>query len=291
MIGTQTVEGMQSVFGGIYFVMKFSHPVEELKLWDGKKIVDGIKLEKQADGGVICDFGDLKGQALEIKVGVSLTSIEAARANLKAECQDLDFELVEKQASELWNEKLSRIMVEGNEEYKTIFYTALYHTCFLPVELNDVDGAYPGLDHKVHQAEGYNHYNDYAFWDSFRTKYSLYSLFQPSVYRDIVKSLRDIYEQADNWHPYPGTDHPAHGAGFISRGVNGFQAYYTCRHEHMLMVMTDAYFKGLFDIDMKQVYPYLKREALLQMPERYDSIAYIPARPDQTGEYLSLIHI
>jgi len=53
----------------------------------------------------------------------------------------------------------------------------------------------------------------------------------------------------------------------------------------MLMVMVDAYFKGLYDIDMKEVYPFLKKEVMLQMPEKYDSIGYIPARPDQTGEY------
>jgi len=53
----------------------------------------------------------------------------------------------------------------------------------------------------------------------------------------------------------------------------------------MLMVMTDAYFKGLFDIGLESVYPHIKREAMIQMPERYDSIGFIPARPDQTGEY------
>jgi len=51
------------------------------------------------------------------------------------------------------------------------------------------------------------------------------------------------------------------------------------------MSVTDAYFKGISDIDIKDVYPYLKREALWQMPERFDTIGYIPARPDLSGEY------
>jgi predicted alpha-1,2-mannosidase len=194
-------------------------------------------------------------------------------------------EKVAEKASELWNETLSRIKVKGNDEYKTIFYTALYHTCFLPVVLSDAGGSYPGLDHLIHTAEGYRHFNNYAFWDSFRTKYPLYSLFLPDIYRDIVKSLRDLYIQADNYAPFPGHDHPAHGIDFSPRGKDGFQPFFTCRHEHMLMVMADAYFKGLFDIDMNSVYPYLRQEAMLQMPERYDSAGYIPARPDQTGEY------
>ena len=53
----------------------------------------------------------------------------------------------------------------------------------------------------------------------------------------------------------------------------------------MLMAMTDAYFKGLFKIDLKSVYPYIRNEAMVQMPEKYDTIGYIPARADQTGEY------
>jgi predicted alpha-1,2-mannosidase len=181
---------------------------------------------------------------------------------------------------------LGKILVEGDDaDDKTIFYTALYHSCFLPVTYTDVTGAYPGLDGRRHSAEGYQHYGGYAFWDSFRTKYPLYSLFLPSVYRDIVYSLRDMYEQADNWGPFPETDHPPHGVTFKAAGKDGYYLPFSCRHEHMMMVMTDAYIKGLFGLDPQSVYPYMRKEVMLQMPERYDTIGYIPARPDQTGEY------
>ncbi len=285
VIDDQTIEGVQSVFGGIHFVIEFNVPIVQTILWDGKEQVAGNALENRAGGGLICGFGDLEGHPLEAKVGVSLTSIGAARANLRAGCPGWGLEKVAEKATELWNETLSGIKVKGNDETKTIFYTALYHTCFLPVVLSDADGSYPGLDRRNHTSEGYRHYNNYAFWDSFRTKYPLYSLFIPGVYRDIVKSLRDLYSQADNHAPFPDHDHPAHGFCFSPRGKDGFQPFFTCRHEHMLMVMTDAYFKGLFDIDMDSVYPFLRQEAMLQMPERYDSTGYIPARPDQTGEY------
>jgi predicted alpha-1,2-mannosidase len=283
----QTVEGVQSVYNGIYFVMKFNAPVKSTKVWDGKKLVGGNALNQVAGGGFVCQFGSLKGKPLEVRVGVSLVSIEAARANLKSESPRFNFLSLREKAAKLWEEKIGKIRVEGNEEYKTIFYTALYHTCFLPVTITDVDGTYPGLDKKNHNAKGYTHFDDYSFWDSFRTKYPLYSLYLPGIYRDIVKSLRDIYEQAD-WDK-PDGSHKPHGAGngFRIYGKNGFFAYDNCRNEHMLMVMTDAYFKGLYDndIDVNSVYPYLKREALVQMNEKYDQIGFIPARPDQTGEY------
>ena len=156
----------------------------------------------------------------------------------------------------------------------------------MPVVLNNVDGTYPGLDEKNHQANGYKRYDDFAFWDDFRTKFPLYSLCLPDVYRDVVKSIRDLYEQADNWSITSENNHTPHqGQGFKPSGKNKFQVFSTCRHEHMLMVMTDAYYKGLFDIDLKSVYPYIRTEAMVQMPENYDQIGFIPARPDQTGEF------
>jgi len=144
---------------------------------------------------------------------------------------------------------------------------------------------YPGLDLQEHIADGYTHYDGYAFWDSFRTKYPLYSLFIPGVYSDITTSLSNIYQQADNWGSLPSSDHPPHGVGYEAVGKNGYRSFASCRHEHMLMVVADAYFKGLMRANIRQVYRYMAREAWLQMPAKYDSVGFIPARPDQTGEY------
>jgi predicted alpha-1,2-mannosidase len=284
-IDSQHLEGFLETFSGVHFIVEFSEPMRSGKTWNGKEKQDGTTLDKVNNGGLICDFGDLKGKPLVVKIGLSLTSSDAAKSSLKAECTGWNFDKVKDQASQLWNNQLSNLEVKGNDEYKTIFYTALFHTCFLPTVISDPDGSYPGLDHQVHKAEGYKHYYDYAFWDSFRTKYPLYSLFAPGAYRDIVKSLRDVYEQADNCAPFPDSDHKPHGPGFEYKGKDGYQPFSSCRHEHMLMVVIDAWSKGLFDLDMKAVYPFLKKETLIQMPEKYDAIGYIPARPDQTGEY------
>ena len=283
--GAKSLEGYLATYSGVRFAVEFNHSVSVCTIWDGKTSKEGNSFEKIPNGGMICDFGDLKGKPLIVKVGISLTSPESAKKNLISDNAEMGFEQIKKKSAGLWNKELSKISVTGNEEYKTIFYTALFHTCFLPTVISDPDGTYPGLDQKNHKAEGYQHYYDYAFWDSFRTKYALYSLWLPGTYRDIVKSLRDVYEQADNCAPFPDMNHPPHGSDFSYKGKNGYQPFNSCRHEHMLMVMTDAWFKGLYDIDMKEVYPWLKKEALIQMPEKYDTIGYIPARPDQTGEY------
>lgn len=53
----------------------------------------------------------------------------------------------------------------------------------------------------------------------------------------------------------------------------------------MLMSVIDGYVKGLCDFDIRTIYPHIKQEALLQMPESYDRIGFLPARPDQSCEY------
>jgi predicted alpha-1,2-mannosidase len=276
--------GLEGIAGDCYFVLEADAPIAKFTVWDGKRLEDKPS-EPLPGSGVVCEF-DAESNMLHLKVGISFTSIEAARRNFEAECSGKDFDRIRKDAYNDWNKVLERICVEGDDnDDKTIFYTALYHTCFLPVIYSDVTGTYPGLDCETHRAEGYQHYGGYAFWDSFRTKYPLYSLYLPSVYKDIVYSLRDLYEQADHWGPFPDTDHPPHGSDYKAAGKNGCSVPFSCRHEHMLMVMTDAYFKGLFGVDPKSVYPYMRKEAMLQMPECYDTIGYITARPDQTGEY------
>jgi predicted alpha-1,2-mannosidase len=283
LVSSTRVEG---AVGNHYFVAEFSAPVVESLVWTGDSMEQGNAAMQKSGNGLILKFKQPEDNVLLVKVGLSMTGIAAAGKNLEAESPGWEFEKARQNAETAWNNILSGIEVSGkNEEDKTIFYTALYHTCFLPQVINDVDGKYPGLDKNIHQADGYNFYNNYAFWDSFRTKYPLYSLWIPGVYRDINKSLRDIYEQAGSWDPFPDNDHPPHGFCYTVRGKDGYQPFQTCRHEHMLMVVADAYVKGLFDFPLETVYPYMKHEAMIQMPEKYDSIGFIPARPDQTGEY------
>jgi len=287
-ISCRQVDGnsLEGSLGNKYFIIRFNKPVEKIRLWDGNRIIEGNMLEKQDNGGIICEFKNTGTSELLVKTVISLSSVDAARLNLDKECNHWNFEKIRRNAAESWNKILSVIKVEGrNPDDKVIFYTALYHTCFLPVNQTDADGTYPGLDQQLHKAEGYIHYDGFAFWDSFRTKYPLYSLFIPEIYSDIAASLRDLYAQADNWGSLPESNHPPHGVIFKAAGKDGYQIFASCRHEHMSMVAADAYFKGLMRIDMREVYPYMLKETMLQMPEKYDSIGFIPARPDQTGEY------
>lgn len=269
-----------------YFTMIFNASIINTRSFTSEGIVsDAISISNVQSGGYLCDFEDLKGKPLEIEVSLSFTSQEGARKNYIAEGESVSFDQASLNGYNAWNEILSRVEVEGkNEERKRIFYTALYHSCFLPIQFCDADGTYLGMDGEVHPSPGFKFYGSYAFWDSFRSKYALYSLLIPEKFSDIVSSLKLIYSQIDNYEPFPNADHRPHGYCFKGEGKKGGM-WTDCRHEHMLMVVMDAYKKGLCKFPISDVYDYMKREVMVQMPEKYDSIGYIPNRVDQTGDY------
>ena len=67
------------------------------------------------------------GSPVTIKVGVSYTSIAAARANLAAEMGEKSFDALRAEAQADWNNHLARIAVEGGDETRRArFYTDLY---------------------------------------------------------------------------------------------------------------------------------------------------------------------
>lgn len=52
-----------------------------------------------------------------------------------------------------WNHYLGRADIDGTDEQKVSFYTALYHAFIQPNNIADVDGRYRGADGKVSVAE------------------------------------------------------------------------------------------------------------------------------------------
>ncbi len=84
------------------------------------------------------------GDVVQMKAGLSFTSIAGARANLAAELDHWDFDAVRDESFRIWNSWLGRIDVEGGTDaQRTKFYTDLWHVLLGRHVLNDVYGAYP----------------------------------------------------------------------------------------------------------------------------------------------------
>lgn len=220
------------------------------------------------DLGIDINFGDISGQPLEMRVGISFISTENALENLKAEADGLTFDNVKKNALDEWDSALSVIDIESeSEDIKKIFYTALYHSMIMPTNFTDVNGEYLGFDKKVHKAEGYTYRTDMSLWDTVRTTHSLYTLIAPEIQTDCLKSLVDMAEKGGALPRWPM------GAGFAG-SMQGDPAN---------IMITESYLKGFTDFDVETAYSYMKLSSEKKADpvgrdyiEHYNKYGYVP---------------
>uniref|UniRef100_A0AB33J1X4 GH92 family glycosyl hydrolase n=1 Tax=Prevotella sp. GTC17254 TaxID=3236794 RepID=A0AB33J1X4_9BACT len=171
----------------MYFAAEFSQPV---------------KLVQNQDSVGVFAFEN-NGSPLLLKVGLSAVSAENARENLKAEIAGWNFNKVVADAQKAWQDELGRISVQGgDEDQKTIFYTAMYHTMTAPSVFSDVNGQYRGADGQVHNGNGVN-YTTFSLWDTYRSWGPLMTLIQPKLMGDVAQTFMNIYREQGKlpvWH-------------------------------------------------------------------------------------------
>ncbi|MBD3392787.1 MAG: hypothetical protein GF418_11850, partial [Chitinivibrionales bacterium] len=193
------------------------------------------------DDGVVGYHAAPAGRKVLVKIGFSPLSAAQARAEREAEIPGWDFDSVKAAARDAWNEVLGRVSVSGREDRKTLFYTCLYRSCMIPMEMTSTENTYWGTDCRVHQVSG-AHYNSWSLWDTFRTKYPLLSLVAPARLQDMITSLVRLDAQGRSWDS--GECEPVP----------------TVRTEHMLAIVTDAYRKGLRGFDADKAYAGMKED-------------------------------
>ncbi len=189
----------------LYFFAQFSNPFTSVKTWEADKISDATSA-RGGSCGAILSFDTSKDPMIQVRVGISYTSVENARDNLNQENKDGDFAAVQKNAVALWDHELKRIQVEGGTKAgKTVFYTALYHCFIHPSFLDDVNGQYLGMDEKVHEvAKGHHQYQNIPAWDEYRSQSPLMAFLAPKEASDIVQSLVNYAQQDATVRPEGG---------------------------------------------------------------------------------------
>ncbi len=148
-----------------------------------------------------------RNEVLVTAVGISFTSLDGARLNLKTEMQfagvnlnfldSRSFEIVKRDARNHWNKELSKINVlknrrDMNDVFK--FYTALYHCMIHPSVASDVDGQYRGRDQKIHQGTR-NYFSVFSLWDTYRALHPLLTLIDRGRTSDFVNTFLLQYVQ------------------------------------------------------------------------------------------------
>ena len=174
----------------IYFAAEFAKPFNSFEL-KGFKDMYGRASFTTADG-----------EEILLKVAISPVSIEGAKLALESEITDWNFEKVANNAVKEWNKELARIKIEGNDEIKTIFYTAMYHSMIAPMLFSDINGDYRGADDKVYNSPA-PRYTCFSLWDTYRAKQPLMTIIHPEKAGEFVATMVDICDKQGDlpvWH-------------------------------------------------------------------------------------------
>jgi len=201
-----------------------------------------FSIKSDAEGKMVLVFDPTNSAPVEIRLAVSSVSQSAAnKENQLAKTQN--FNQLKAKAASLWGKKLSRIKVKGTTNDLTIFYTSLYRVYLSPADVTSFDGKYLGTDGLVHDAKDFTYYSSWSLWDTYRTKFPLLALMEPTAMSDMSQSLVSLYQTGkQNW----STDS---------------EATPTVRTEHAVILLLDAYRKGIKNIDFRTCYPQLCQEA------------------------------
>src|SRR5699024_9323311 len=254
-----------------YFVMYFDHAFTSASTWHGDQLAKDT-LEYKADHvGAVVGFKTSKGEKVKVKVASSYISPEQAELNLQREIGQDDFKETKKKAKDLWNEKLSRIMVSGGslKQIKT-FYSALYRTLFFPLKMYEVneDGEivhYSPYNGKIEQ--GYM-FAGTGFWDTFRALYPFLTLMYPEINKEMQKGLVNDFQEGGFLPEWS-----APGYRNVMIGNNSAS------------VVAGAYLKGIRGYDIETLFKALKKDANTEGPidavarkgvEYYNKLGYVP---------------
>ena len=278
----------QAVFP-IYFVMKLSKAPKQAGYWKKQREMKGVEAEWDAysgkyklytkydremsgdDIGVWFKYDTEEDEVIEVKMGVSFVSIENARLNMNTEQPDFNFDKVRAAAGKMWNDDLSRVMVEGGtNDDKTIFYTAMYHLLIHPNIIQDVNGEYPMMESlKVGHTTG-NRYTVFSLWDTYRNVSTLMTLLYPEKQLDIIRTMIDMYKES----------------GWLPKWELYGRETLTMEGDPSIPYIVDAYMRGLRDYDIETAYEGMRKGATtpgefnLLRPDNNDymSKGYVPLR-------------
>ncbi len=189
-------------------------------------------------------FGDLRGGSVTLRAGVSFVSAENARENLESEVGTADFDTVRARTADAWETRLGSVRVGADDETKTVFYTALYHTMIMPTDFTDADGTYLGFDGRSHEAQGFTYRTDMSLWDTVRNTHALYTLIAPDVQRDSLESLLCMADQGGVLPRWPM------GGGYAG-SMFGNPAN---------ILFTESYLKGV-PFDAQKAYAQMKKSS------------------------------
>lgn len=250
----------------LYFVAKYNQKITDILLADSTTISPNNLRAKGRQIRAQLSFGKIS--TLEVNVGISTSSIEAAIENLKEDNTTFDSALV--RAKELWEKELNKIQVEGIDESTTkAIYTALYRTCLAPVVMSDVNNTYKSPGGKIESTEpGTKRYDILSLWDTFRAANPLHTITQADKVNDIINTFLAHYDEYGLLPVW----------SLLGNETNCMTGY------HSVPIIVDAYFKGFDGFDAERALEAMQASAAqnIRATDLYREYGYIPH--DKAGQ-------
>ncbi|MDP4185622.1 MAG: GH92 family glycosyl hydrolase [Bacteroidota bacterium] len=184
-------------------------------------------------------FKTTEGEALTLKIAISMKSIDNAKEFLKAEIPGYDFEQVKNSAKECWNSVLGKInIITSDSICKRTFYTAFYHSQLMP---RDRSSDNPNWTNNEPYFDDH-----FDIWDTWRTKFPLMVLLDQDYVARNIRSFIDRLEHNRDVKP-----------GFIS----GLDMDMKQGGDDVDNVIADAYVKGVAGVDWGKAWKVLSFNA------------------------------
>jgi predicted alpha-1,2-mannosidase len=204
--------------------------------------------------GVYLNYQTQANEAIELKVGLSYTSVANAKLNLTAEATGLTFDKAKEQAQTTWRKELGKIVVQGTDhDDKVKFYTGLFHALLGRGIASDVNGSFPKHDGTIgvlpKDKQGrfsYNFYNTDAIWGAYWNLTQLWALSYPSHYNDYVHTQLEIYKER----------------GWFGDGIANSNFVSGVGTNMVGLAITGAYQAGIRDYDTQLAYKAIRSNEL-----------------------------
>lgn len=240
----------------LFYYITFSKPIKD---WDKK--YDSVPTKRAFQ------FDNPANDPIYVRIGISAVDVAGAKRNLETEIGNVSFETIKNEAKTAWEKQLSKIIIEDNDEdAKTNFYTALYHTMLAPNLYQDVDGRYRGMDLEIHETQNFNYYTVFSLWDTYRAAHPLYTIIEKERTNDFINTFNAKFDESG---VLPVWD--------LSGNETGCMIGY-----HAVPVIADAYLKGIRDYDVNKAFMAMQHSAMQDKLglAAYKQLGFIPVEEE-----------
>ena len=245
----------------VYFVIKLSKAFESYQLYENDTLTSASA--KGPNTKIILNYNFDQTEQVMVNAGLSTANFEGAEKSLSLEAPDFEFDNYRKNATKTWEKELEKIRIETEDDNKKhIFYTMMYQSMLAPTLLSDHNGNYKSANDTVNKAVGFDRYDTFSLWDTYRAAHPLYTILHPSKVQDFVQSLLAHYKETGLLPVW----------SLQGNETNMMIGY------HAVPVIVDAYFKNIQGIDPELAFEACKVSAMDKSREIdiYIEKGYIP---------------